>query len=86
MGHQQARQIAGTADMIGSMAGPMLAGPLGLRPMSRVLDERAMQNAELQRQLEMQSAFEQGLSSAGQSFVNTPMVQGVGNTLSMVGF
>ena len=85
MNHAQARHIAGTADMIGSMAGPMLAGPIGLRPISRALDERAMQNAELQRQMELQSAFEQGLSSVGSSFVNTPMVQGVGNSLSLLG-
>jgi len=85
MGHQRARQLAGTADMVGSLAGPMLAGPLGLRPISRTLDARAMQNAELQRQLELQSAFEQGLNSLGQGFVDTHAVQGVGNTLSLFG-
>jgi len=56
MGHQRARQLAGTAD-----------------------------NAELQRQLELQSAFEQGLNSLGQGFVGTHAVQGVGNTLSAFG-
>ena len=85
MGHQRARQLAGTADMVGSLAGPMLAGPLGLRPISRTLDARAMQDAELQRQLELQSAFEQGLNSLGQGFVGTHAVQGVGNTLSAFG-
>ena len=85
MSHHRARELAGTADMVGSLAGPMLAGPLGLRPISRILDERAMKDAELQRQLELQGAFEQGLNSLGQGFVNTPAVQGVGNTLSLFG-
>jgi hypothetical protein len=85
MGHQRARELAGTADMVGSIAGPMLAGPIGLRPVSRMLDERAMQDAELQRQLELQTAFEQGLNGLGQGFIDTHAVQGVGNTLSAFG-
>jgi hypothetical protein len=58
-----ARQLAGGADMMGSIAGPMLAGPLGLRPVSRSLDERAAKNAELQRQLELEGAFAAGANS-----------------------
>lgn len=58
-----AHQLAGGADMLGSIAGPMLAGPLGLRPVSRGLDERAAKNAELQRQMELEGAFAAGANS-----------------------
>ena len=76
-----AHQLAGGADMIGSMAGPMLAGPLGLRPVSRSLDERAMKDAELQRQLELEGAFAQGANSVLPGLGNLRPVQTIDQAL-----
>jgi hypothetical protein len=70
-----AHQLAGGADMIGSITGPMLAGPLGLRPVSRSLDERAAKNAELQRQMELEGAFAAGANSILPGLGNLHSVQ-----------
>lgn len=80
-GLPMARQLAGGADMIGSIAGPMLAGPLGLRPVSRSLDERAAKNAELQRQMELEGAFAAGANSILPGLGNLHSVQTIDQAL-----
>ena len=80
-GRNMARQLAGGADMIGSIAGPMLAGPLGLRPVSRSLDERAAKNAELQRQMELEGAFAAGANSILPGLGNLHSVQTIDQAL-----
>jgi hypothetical protein len=79
---RMAGQIAGYLDMGASIAAPMAAGPLGLRPMSRHLDERAMQNAELQAELERQGIFEQGLMAGAQRFGDSHMIEGIDSALA----
>lgn len=76
-----AGQIAGGADMTASIAVPMFTQQMGLRPVSAHLDERARKNAELQAQLEREGIFQQGLQAAAQGLGQTPMVEGIDNTL-----
>ena len=79
---RMAGQIAGYLDMGASITAPMIAGPLGLRPMSRSLDERATKNAELQAQLEREGIFQQGLIQGAQGFGNSHMISGIDNALA----
>lgn len=79
---RMAGQIAGYLDMGASMAAPIAAGPLGLRPVSRALDERAQKNAELQAQLEREGIFQQGLMAGAQGLGNSHMVAGIDGALA----
>lgn len=74
--------IANALDMGFSIAAPMAAGPLGLRPMSRALDEKAMKNAELQAQLEREGIFQQGLMAGAQGLGGSHMITGIDNALA----
>jgi hypothetical protein len=79
---RMAGQIAGYLDLGASMAAPIAAGPLGLRPISKGLDEKARQNAELQAQLEREGIFQQGLMAGAQGLGNSHMVAGIDNALA----
>lgn len=79
---RMAGQIAGYLDMGASFAAPLAAGPLGLRPMTRHLDERAMQNAELQAELERQGIFEQGLMAGAQGIGGSHAISGIDAALA----
>lgn len=77
MKYGAARSLAGTTDMIASMTVPMAARSMNLLPVQRTLDERAAKNAELQRQMEAQGIFEQGLVAGAQGFANDSALRGI---------
>lgn len=72
-----AGQLAGFADMAGSIGVPMALRMGGMLPMQRQLDARAQANAELQQQMAMQGAFDQGLQAAGGGILQSNALTGV---------
>jgi hypothetical protein len=76
-GRRMAGSISGFADMAGSLAVPMALRMGNMLPVSRHLDARAQSNAQLQQEMAMQGAFEQGLQAAGQGVTQSHLVTGV---------
>lgn len=85
MGTRMAGQIAGGLDMAASLGFPMVAGSLGLRPMSHTLDERAKKNAELQARMDREGIFQQGLQAGANQFAQTPLIQGLDGMTGLYG-
>jgi len=79
-----AGQVAGYADMAGSIGVPMVMRSSGLLPMQRTLDARAQANAELQQQMAMQGAFDQGLQAAGGGIMQSNALTGVDRSTQML--
>jgi hypothetical protein len=80
-----AGHIAGGLDTAASLAFPMVAGSLGLRPMSHTLDERAKKNAELQARMDREGIFQQGLQAGANQFAQTPLIQGLDGMTGLYG-